>query len=417
MRLKRRSLGLVLAAMLVLVSPDAFAAIATDERAALAAFLSESPQVAAARRVVEVARAEVVAAEVWANPSFDASREQIFSSGGPTEQNRVGLAVPVSIAGKRALRRAIAEAGVEAGEAEARMRIVELATEFRRIYARAYFEDRRTKALADSLGAYRRWEGVVKQRQKAGESAGYDVLRLQLQTAAIEARLAEARSEAGHERARLAAWLRRPLEGPLALAALAEVPDEAQLIEAALSGRSELARLRSARRQARLAVDLADRQAWPDPQLSLGVRQTNEPTVQGLGYAAGLNWPLPLFDRGQAARARAWAEADRLEAEAQALEARLRGEVAAGRQALVDRRAMLKRFETEVLPRLPQVLKVAELAYQEGEQGIVPLLDAHEAATQARLQHTELAAAAHTAQLDLETLLGSPLLESLGDLR
>lgn len=415
MRLTRHSILAVLAA-LTLFAPDALATTRWNERTALAAFLSTNPELAAARQGVGVARAEVTAAETWANPVIDTSREQIFSTGGPTEQNRIGLAVPISLPGKRGLRRAIALEGVEAAEARARSRQTELAFEFRRTYGRAYFADGRANAVEGGLAAYRRLERTVKTRQKAGESAGYDALRLGLQLAAVEARLAEIRAEAAHERGRLAGLLGRAVEGPLALASLEAVPEPDRLIETAFAHRPELIQLRAERRLAERSLELADRLAWPDPQLAVGLRQTNEPTVQGLGYTAGLNWPLPLFDRAQAARERARAEAERLEAETRALEGRLRGEISAARRALAERRATLVRFQAAVLLQAPRVVRVAELAYQEGEQGIVPLLDAHEAAMQARLQHLELAEAAHTAMLDLEALVGRPLPESLGDL-
>lgn len=396
-------------AAFTLMAPVAIATTTWDERSAITAFLAESPEVTAARQAIAVAQAEVAAAEVWANPALETSREQIFSSGGPTEQNRVGVAVPLSVPGKRGLRKAIAEAGVAAAEARATERVAELLAAFRHTYAQACFAEARAKHLTTGLEAYRRLGTTLDRRRRAGETAGYDVLRLKLQVTSLEARLADTRATARQARGQLAAYLGHPVEDDLNLAPLADLPDTEALVATALARRPELARLRAERRQAELSLELADRQAWPDPQVSVGVRQTNEPTVQGLGYAAGLNWPMPIFDRGQAARARAEADTARLAAETRALETRLRAEVAASRQALLDRRAALAAFKADVMPHAPAVLKVAELAYQEGESDIGPLLDAHEASTQTRLQHLEMAEAVHEAMIELDMRTGQLL--------
>lgn len=410
-------LVLSLIAAMASTSLPSMAATGWDEQDALSVFLAQSPQVSAIRQSVGVARAERVAAGVWANPALDASREQIFSNGGPTEQHRVGLAVPVMLPGKRDLRLAIADAGVEASEAQVQRRVADLVAQFRRTFESAYFSEQRARALEEGLAAYTRLEGVVRARQRTGETAGYDAMRLRLQKAAIEARRSTQQVEAQQARKRLATLLGRPVEAPLKLATLDAVPEEGWLIQEALSRRAELVALQAERRHAQRAIELADRMRWPDPTISMGLRQTNEPTVQGLGYAAGVSWPLPFFDQGQGARARAQAEVKRLEAEEEALTSRLRGEVATARQALIAQRTIHDRYRAQVLTEAPRVVTVAEVAYREGEQGIVPLLDAHEAATEARLQNLELAEAAHVALLDLEVLIGRPLPDTMGDLK
>jgi outer membrane protein TolC len=68
--------------------------------------------------------------------------------------------------------------------------------------------------------------------------------------------------------------------------------------------------------------------------------------------------------------------------------------------------ASIERLNRDVLARVPEVLRVAELAYREGEQGVTPLLDAHQAALEARLQSLDLMLAARLARLDLERLVG-----------
>ncbi|MFN3430700.1 MAG: TolC family protein [Candidatus Sericytochromatia bacterium] len=394
-----------------LLAGPALAAPACDERTALSAFLEGNPRIAAIRQQVEVARAQAVSAGVLANPTLDVGRDQVFLAGGPAEENRLALRTPLSLGGKRELRQAIAQSGIEAAEARANQQILDLSHEFRLTFARAHRQESGAAVMADGLVTYRRLERIAEARQRAGEGAGYDVLRLRLARSTIESRQTDAQTQAGEERARIAGLLGRPLEGPLQPMALGAVPESPALVELALARRADLLALRSEQAQAGTALTLAERTRWPDPEVALGLRQTNEPTVQGFGYTAGLAWPLPIFDRAQGAQASARAELARLQAEEAAIAARLRVEIPAFRQALAARLAAAERFEREVLARVPEVVRVAEVAYREGDQGLAPLLDAHQAALDARLHALDLSLLARTTRLELERLIGSALPE------
>lgn len=402
----------LLVATLGLAPPAMAAEPGLDEATAVERFALEAPRAAAIRRQVEVARAEVVAARALPNPTVDVGREQVFSPGGPAEQHRLGVAATLPLLGQRAARIAIAEAGAEAVLARAEGDLAALTRALRAAFTRASLADRRVQALEGALGTYRRLERVVEARRRAGESAGYEVLRLSLARAGVEAQAADARARARMARGELAGLLGRPLSAGLHPRPLPSVPDEAALVRAALAGHPELRVLRAEQSQARAALQLAERLRWADPQVALGLKQTNEPTVQGFGYTAGLSWPMPLLDQGQGAIARARADLARVDAEEQALTARLQAEVPPARAGLVDRLVQLARYRADVLARVPRVLRVAEVAYQEGDQGLVSLLDAHQAARDASLQGLDLEAAARDALLDLERLTGAPVVTS-----
>jgi cobalt-zinc-cadmium efflux system outer membrane protein len=401
-----RIIAALLVASSLMAGPGQAAPVVWDEARAAAVFGEANPRVTAIREQIEVARAEAVAAGVLPNPTLEANREQVFLAGGPAEENRLAVQAPIPVGGKRELRLAIAQSGIEAAEARADQQIRALIHDFRMAFVQAHRHEAGASVLADGLSTFRRLERVAETRQKAGESAGYDILRLRLGRSALDARLNESTARAGEERARLAGLLGRPIEGTLAPAELGTVPEAATLIEQALARRPDVRLLRAEEAQAALALELAERGRWPDPELALGLKQTNEPTVQGLGYTAGLVWALPVFDRGQGSAARARAERTRLQAEVSALETQLRVEIPAARASLLARMASIERLNRDVLARVPEVLRVAELAYREGEQGVTPLLDAHQAALEARLQSLDLMLAARLARLDLERLVG-----------
>lgn len=405
-----RPLFLALALLLASPSPAALAQSAVwSEDAALARYRAESPRLAAARQQVNVARAVLVGAGRFPNPTLDLGREQVFTPDGPTEQNRLGLQAVLPLAGRLGLERARAEAGVAAAAARAEAAVFALESGFREIFMRAWGAEARSSVLEEAISAYERLEKVVAARHRAGEIAGYELMRVRLGRAAVESSWQDVRSEAARERARLAGELGAPIGGPLAAAPIASVPAGPVIVDLALARKPELLALAAERRAAEAALALGERLRWPDPELAVGFKQTNEPTVRGLGYTAGLLLPLPMFTHGQGERALAEAELARIEAEAEAARSRLEAEIPAARAVFADRLAFLRRFEAEVLASTPQLVATAELAYREGAQGIVALIDAQQAVIEARLMHLELLTEARLARLELERLAGGPL--------
>lgn len=139
------------------------------------------------------------------------------------------------------------------------------------------------------------------------------------------------------------------------------------------------------------------------------MKQTNEPTVQGLGYTLGLAWPRPMWDRAQGEQAQARAAIMGAEARLAAARARVQAEIPGMRAALVTRLTARDRFGREGLPHLPALAAAAETAYREGDATLDALLRAHEAALDARLRALVLDSDARASQHDLERLMGEPL--------
>jgi cobalt-zinc-cadmium efflux system outer membrane protein len=57
-----------------------------------------------------------------------------------------------------------------------------------------------------------------------------------------------------------------------------------------------------------------------------------------------------------------------------------------------------------------QLEQIARAAYQEGEIGILELLDAYRVSLQSRLRSLDLASAARQAEIELERVVGEPVL-------
>lgn len=385
------------------------AAAVVDEATAVTQFLATSPEVRAAASAVAAARAELVTAGVWANPTVITDREQVFTAGGPTEQHRLGFQAQLPVTGARAVRLQVAEAGVAAAEARARQATFSLALAFRASFAAAADAQSRVAVLEAHDASFRRLLRIVEARRRAGESAGADALRARLAAAEVGSRVAGARAEAEAALGQLAGAGGRPVDGALRAAPVPPPPPADVLIAHALRARADLAALDAEREAARLAGALAGRRRWPEPQLAAGMKQTNEPTVQGLGYTVGLSWPVPVLDRAQGELAQAQAAMAGIEARLAATRSRVQAEIPGARAALVTRLAARDAFIRDGLPRVPALLAASETAYREGESTLDALLRAHEAVLDARLRAIGLDGEARAAQHELERLVGDPL--------
>jgi cobalt-zinc-cadmium efflux system outer membrane protein len=118
-----------------------------------------------------------------------------------------------------------------------------------------------------------------------------------------------------------------------------------------------------------------------------------------MAITGGLSIPLPLFDRNQGAVAKARAEAARAELEIAARRHELSSERERAAAELTARRATLEAFDAGALAHLQKLREMAETAYRTGQGGIVELIDAVEAITEARLRHVELVHAVADAEL------------------
>lgn len=406
MRYKALLMGLAIAHLLP--SGAIAAPVVWTEEVAVASFLSQSPRLEVIRKRLAVAQSETVGVGIWENPALSLDREQVMTSGTAADQSRFGVEWALPLTGKHGFRKAIAQAGLTAVEAQLDQETFMQVLEFRQAFARASYSDAQAEVLRESLGVFQRVERIVSTRTRTGESAGYDLMRLNVAKMTLEARLIHAQATAREERARLSGLMGKSVEGALRVADPLVLPPSSDVLVDRAAERKDLTSLRAWQEQARLSERLARRQAWSDPSFSLGIVQASEPTVQGAGYLVGLSLPLPVFSRGQGELARAEAEANRLSVEETALRQRLSTEIPPVREALASRIAATRSFQREVLSRLPELLRTAEVSYQEGEASIVSLLDAHQTAVETRLQSLSILADTQNAILSLERLVGTP---------
>lgn len=174
----------------------------------------------------------------------------------------------------------------------------------------------------------------------------------------------------------------------------------------AISSRAELRSLQLSAERAARESEAARRARLPAPTLFGGLKRADGDGRRERGGVLGLNVSVPLFDNGNRDAARWTAERARVDAQREAIEHEIRHEIARASETFALRQSALSSDQPTAADELT---RIAEVAYREGEVGILGLLDAVRTSSRARMRDIEVRLDARLAQIALERAVGDVL--------
>jgi outer membrane protein, heavy metal efflux system len=358
------------------------------------------------RGAVQAAEADVIAAGLYPNPTLDYSRERTRGSPETVEQSwMIGQTFDVS--GRRALHREAASRRVAAVQAGNAGRQLVLAAELRRSFHEALFRQETIRATETWMQRFARIEGGVGKLARAGEASGYDRRRLERERQTAEARLAAERAERERVLARLAALTGHPDELVLNGALLPPPLPPADAARARLDQRPDLQGLARRAESADLEGRAAKRGAIPDVTVGIGSKRVDDGLSRENAVALSLSVPLPVFDRQQAGQQRAAAEALQARAEYSLARRRAEGELHGLHRQAEQLRATAADYRSRAVAGSPELLRIAEAAYQGGESSLLELLDAYRGALETETTALELEWRAREVRIEYDLSNGS----------
>jgi cobalt-zinc-cadmium efflux system outer membrane protein len=379
-------------------------AAAAEERPAadvVEAIVREGPRAIAIRSGVEVVRREQEARRVFPNPDVVYSRE----GAGFTEFFQAAQSLPVF-----GLRAALARAGLAAAaaaEAERDARLWELRADATELVTRLLWAQARAEAAEAHTQEVARLVDVMRVREREGEGSRFDRLRTEHELADLRLVAVGARVSVSDVRGAVSALLPAGVPLTSVTGGLVDQPAEVDvesLVRRAHDGRAELRALRAAGDRTTREADAARRSRWPLPVASGGVKRSEVGDGRVLGAVFGVSLAVPLFDTGSIEAARWTAEGARIAADRAAIEQRVRAEIVRASEALVIRQRALDEADADALGA--ELVRTAEVAYREGEVGILQLLDAVRAAARARMRQIERRLEVRLARIALERAVG-----------
>lgn len=369
-------------------------------------FREQSPYAREARARAAAAGAEALERTLLPNPSVQVSRE----GAGLTEFYQAEQSLPLN--GRRPLLRAAGEMAVEAVRSDAASDTWQALGGLRTAFYRALAAQEREAVHSGALAEIDRVLGVLRNREREGEGSRFDRLRAERERADLETDLALARAEGVFERGRLMAYLPGAAV-PRVTGSLDPLPghlNAAELATRALGARADIRAEQRRVNQFRLEERAAGRRRVPDPVVTAGYKRADIGAGRVVnGTVVGLALNIPLFNQGQAEQARFAAEQERTNARLEILTQRVRAEVESAANAYNARVEARAAYERALTGTGPELIRIATIAYQEGEISILQLLDAYRTRRDAQLRSLALRTAIKEAQIELERAIGEEI--------
>ena len=378
-------------------------------------FLTLSPQAQELRARLTLTQAEANTRTVYPNPSVSYSRE----GAGYNEFFEASQTLPLN--GRVRYLRDAGSAAVSVADANREAVLWSLRSDLRLAFYRMVAAQERVRLLSASAGEVEQLIGLLRRREEEGEGSHYDRLRAEREVTELRTDVVAANALIAAAGARVNGFLPdgtqvEKVQGTLAVPS--EPPGVEELRARAVDSRADYRVEQKTLARYKLEEQAARRLRMPDPQVSAGLKRADvtsgaEPnpfaSVTRTGVVFSLNVPLPVFNSGRYEVARYQAEQEQAMARAAVLARQIQTEIQGARAVLTIRREALAAYQRELESAGVELTRITRVAYEEGEVGILELLDSLRVSRLASLRLLELQAGVREAFIELERVVGAEL--------
>ena len=381
----------------------------------------------AVRQRLVIAEGRLVQAGLRPNPVLTTEYGSPRFLGGEAEYDfSAGLAQPFELGGKLGKRRAVAELELQQVRAEIAAIERNIAVDIRRDYTRTIAAARQLDVLERLLAADLELVRVPEARLNEGDVAPLDLNLVRVESDRLKIQRIEARNELETALLRIRTLIGADVSEPLRLAPQSDRPPRldlglSELIEKALSDRSDLQAARIGERLGTARLSLAQAQAAPDITPSVRFSQkkafTDLPASAGGGRANnldneltfGVSIDLPVFNRNQGGVAAASGEKVQALRIREFLEATIRRDVAVAYGQYRAAAEKLVLYTTQILPRAEANLQTVRAAYNAGEFSVFEVVNERRRLNENVTNYNRALEEYYTTLTALEAAVGGPL--------
>lgn len=370
-----------------------------------------SPRLAIERQSLAGAEANRISAGALPNPSISYGRFRPRSGGATlfdgTRQEQVTFDVPLLVAGQRGARIDKADLEIEAARARITSGASTLSAEAGSAFVMLQAARDKLALLSASRDELTRLRNIVSGRTESGMASRYDLTRMEIELSSVQSKIEEARADMADRSGQLAALLGLPGWKPQAEGTMMQLPVPATLLARPRAQVSTSPALQSAvteEKVAQSAIDIARRERWPVPSVSVGRSWTSEP--YGSANFVGFSVEIPFLDSRKGPLLRAESEASAAKLRRELTEAEIAANLERYAGVITARQSALQRHDQDAASRLPALKAMAEDAYRLGRGTVFDLLDATRSRHEIQQARIELLSGLIDAQLRFLALGG-----------
>lgn len=370
-------------------------------------FNDENQRVRALEAQPDVVRAEMKLRTLPPAPGVSYSRED--AAGSKEDYLLIEQQVPWS--GRLGLLRQAGDAAVNAQREQSKYRIHLLHSDLRLAFIELLLAQQREATIQKGLIELQELVRILREREREGEGSAFDRLRAERELAEVQADFISAQAITARSQTQLASFLAPGTEScTLVVQGQPDigraVPDLASLVSRALEVRGDYKAQEQQLQQLVWERRAAERLRIPEPVVSAGMKRVATAPLTDTGHMFSVSVPLPFFSRSRKEAAAANVNFTRTQAERQVLQQQIATEVKVAYEATQQRRRLAQEYQREVRQRNIELTRVARTAYQEGEYGVLELLDAFRVTLNSELRVLDLVAGAKQAEIELERAVG-----------
>jgi len=392
-----------------LLSQQGAAPLAEPEQAlslesAISLALESNPTLAAARREIEAAEAQILQGSLRPNPEFVYQADDTRSM---ARTSTAQIDVPFEMGGKRGARvdAAVRNKSVALSELTARQ------LKIRALTMGVFFEVLAAQELTvlarDSLMLAMRASDIAGKRVTAGKISPVEEVKARVAEAGVRLSLTQAESQLRNARRRLSSLWGNP--APRFTSVVGEVdrmPDlpSHQEVQNRLANSPVLERAQQEVERRKSLVTVEQSKTVPDIIVSLGMKRRED--VARDQILVGVSVPMPVFNRNQGNLLEALKREDKARDELLATRLTLYGDALQILERISARRDETELLQTSLLPGAKWAYEAATIGFENGKFSFLEVLDAQRTYFNAKSQYLNALLAFHIAVTDLESLLG-----------
>jgi outer membrane protein, heavy metal efflux system len=357
---------------------------------ALDRFVTHSFAVRLARSRSDEAAALAVQSAAYPNPAIQLTHEPLSGPGASVSETYINIHQSLEWPGYRQARigaaRRLADAARFRYEADSLQHTLEVIE----AYAEAAFAESRYNELLQVAELFREAARSAEEQYATGEESGYYLRRLRVERMRYENRLELAAMELREVRTRFSSRLSPSHADTLFVPAGVPEPVEAftfdDAMERAKNQRADLAAVRTEAEAAQLGFMQRRKERLPAPALTAGYKQQSN---DFRGPYIGLALDIPVWDRKTGSIAAQTARIHQAETRFLLTEIHVEHDVRLALDLYTARREHSARLQSVLLDESDALLQAARASYAEGEIGLIELLDAANAYSEAHMMVTE----------------------------
>jgi cobalt-zinc-cadmium efflux system outer membrane protein len=378
-------------------------------------FLTLSLQAQELRARVALIEAEGKTRTVYPNPAVWYSRE----GAGYNAFFEASQILPLN--GRVRYLRDAGSAAVSGADASRDAVLWSMRSDLRLAFYRMVAAQERVRLLSASREEVEQLIRILRRREEEGEGSRYDRLRAEREIAELRTDEVAASALIAAARARIGGFLPEGTQVETVRGVLpvpSEPPGLPALTARAIGSRADYRAEQKTLARYEFEEQAARRLRIPNPEISAGVKRADVVFGTGLnsfsegtrtGVVFSLSVPLPLFNSGSYEVSRVQAEQEQTKARAAVILRQIQTETQGAREVLLLRRDALSAYQRALAAAGVELTRITRVAYEEGEVGILELLDSLRVNRLASLRLLELEAGVREAFIELERVVGTEL--------